>query len=65
MTVIDSDALTAFHAACARGYTEVVKLLIDVGMNENDTTNAVVTPLLLGGHHGHTDTLKILLNLMN
>lgn len=45
------------------GQTEVVKLLTDFGINVNDTTNNVLTPLYLACKNGHHDTVKFLLDL--
>ncbi|XP_052086516.1 serine/threonine-protein phosphatase 6 regulatory ankyrin repeat subunit B-like [Mytilus californianus] len=49
--------------ACKSGHTDVVKLLIDVGLNVNDTSNNGSTPLYLACQNGHYDTVKYLLDL--
>ncbi|CAG2231640.1 unnamed protein product [Mytilus edulis] len=54
---------TVIHAACSQGHTEVLNLLIDIGMSVNDTTNYGVTPLYLACKNGHIVTVKFLLDL--
>ncbi|CAC5410650.1 unnamed protein product [Mytilus coruscus] len=50
------------HVACKEGHIKV-KLLIDAGMNLNDTTNTGSTPLYKACQGGHYDTVKFLLDL--
>ena len=54
---------TVLHSACNNGHTDVVKLLIDVGMTVNDLTTKGFTPLFLACRIGHKDTVKFLLDL--
>ncbi|KAI8088912.1 acyl CoA binding protein-domain-containing protein [Halteromyces radiatus] len=44
----DEEGLTALHHACDRGYTDMVKLLIDLGADVNALTNDSETPLHYG-----------------
>ncbi|VDI45560.1 Hypothetical predicted protein [Mytilus galloprovincialis] len=57
------DEWSVLHAACFNGHTKVVKLLIDAGLNVNDTENNGSTPLILACENGHNETVKSLLNL--
>lgn len=52
------DGCSAVHAACLGGHTELVKVLLDDGLNVNDTTN-------MGSTWDQLDTVKFLLNLNN
>ncbi|VDI56057.1 26S proteasome non-ATPase regulatory subunit 10 [Mytilus galloprovincialis] len=56
-------SFTVLHAACYNGHTEVVNLLIDVGMNINDPSNHGSSALVLACKGGHYDTVKYLLAL--
>ncbi|XP_071141706.1 ankyrin-1-like [Mytilus edulis] len=62
-TIKDGTGLSVIQVACLKGHTEVVKLLMEVGMNVNDTTNKSYTPLHLACQRGHYDTVNVLLNL--
>ncbi|VDI16368.1 Hypothetical predicted protein [Mytilus galloprovincialis] len=62
-TIKDNEGRSALHLACQNGHTEVIKLLMDVGMNINDTTNRGSTPLHLACFGGHYETVKFLLDL--
>ncbi|XP_076082888.1 uncharacterized protein LOC143053953 [Mytilus galloprovincialis] len=63
-TVKDDKGLSALHLACQKdGNKEVIKFLIDVGMNLNDTTNRGSTPLHKACQEGHYETVKFLLDL--
>ncbi|KAI8330636.1 acyl CoA binding protein-domain-containing protein [Chlamydoabsidia padenii] len=48
VNTVDEEGLTALHHACDRGYTDMVKLLLDLGANVNATTNDMETPLHYG-----------------
>ncbi|CAG2234034.1 unnamed protein product [Mytilus edulis] len=45
-TIKDNTGCSILHAACENGHTEVVKLLIERGMNVNDTTPTGYTSFL-------------------
>lgn len=62
-TIKHGDGQSVLNVACLNGHTEVVKLLIDVGLNVNDTTHNGCTPLLLACQNGHYDIVKHLLDL--
>ncbi|VDI47760.1 blast:Ankyrin-1 [Mytilus galloprovincialis] len=62
-TVKNDKGWSALHAACYKGHIEVVKLLIDVGINPNDTTDSGSTPLHKACQKGHYETVKFLLDL--
>ncbi|CAG2228497.1 unnamed protein product [Mytilus edulis] len=62
-TIKDQKGWSALHVACQNGHIEVIKLLIDVGMNINDTTNSGSTPLHKACQEGHYETVKFLLDL--
>ncbi|CAC5410651.1 unnamed protein product [Mytilus coruscus] len=61
-TIKHEKGWSALHVACKEGHIKVVKLLIDAGMNLNDTTNSGSTPLY-NCQGGHYDTVKFLLDL--
>jgi len=52
---------TALHLAAANGHDNVVKLLINAGMNVNIQTSAGNTPLRFAAMYGHLSTCKLLL----
>ncbi|CAG2227856.1 unnamed protein product [Mytilus edulis] len=54
---------SSLHAACFKGHTDVVKLLIGVGLNVNETSNQGTTPLLDACWNGQYDTVKYLFDL--
>ncbi|VDI65891.1 Hypothetical predicted protein [Mytilus galloprovincialis] len=54
---------SALQGACSKGHTEIVKLLVDFGMNLNFTLGARGTPLYLACENGHYNTVKFLLDL--
>ncbi|VDI42961.1 serine/threonine-protein phosphatase 6 regulatory ankyrin repeat subunit A [Mytilus galloprovincialis] len=60
-----NSGITVLHVACKKGQTEVVKLLLDVGMKINDTSIHGSSPLILACKGGHYDTVKFLLDLNN
>ncbi|XP_063405743.1 serine/threonine-protein phosphatase 6 regulatory ankyrin repeat subunit C-like [Mytilus trossulus] len=62
-TIKDNKGCSILHAASFSGCTAIVKLLIDVGMNVNDTSTEGLTPLYVACQLGHFDTVKFLLDL--
>lgn len=58
-TIQDENGWSVMRVACLKGHTEVVKVLIEVGMNSNKS----YTPLYLACQKGHYDTVNLLLNL--
>lgn len=51
------------HTACYYRQHKIVKLMIEIGMNVNDTTNTGCSPLYLSCQRGNYDTVKYLLGL--
>ncbi|XP_063407048.1 ankyrin-1-like [Mytilus trossulus] len=64
-TIKQKDGWSVLHIACFKGQLEVVKLLVDVGMNLNDTTNAGYTPLYQACRKGRFDIVKYLILDLN
>ncbi|VDI25530.1 ankyrin repeat domain-containing protein 17 [Mytilus galloprovincialis] len=62
-TIKHKKGWSALHVACQNGHKEVIKLLIDVGININDTTNSGSTPLHKACFGGQYETVKFLLDL--
>ncbi|CAG2228498.1 unnamed protein product [Mytilus edulis] len=76
-TIKDQKGWSALHLACQNGHIEVIKLLIDVGMNINDTTNSGSTPLHkacqedqkgwsashVACQNGHIEVVKLLIDV--
>ncbi|CAG2234035.1 unnamed protein product [Mytilus edulis] len=55
---------SVLHAACVNGNIEIVKELIDVGCNLNETNDDRVTPLYLASClNGHTEVVKLLIDV--
>jgi len=52
---------TALHLAAANGHNDIVKLLVDAGMDVNTATSAQNTPLRFAAMYGHLSTCKLLL----
>ncbi|VDI03178.1 Hypothetical predicted protein [Mytilus galloprovincialis] len=63
ITIKDQAKRSALHAACNFGHLNVLKLLIDEGMNVNDTADEFLTPLYFACQKGHFDIVKFLLDL--
>jgi len=54
---------TALHLAAANGQDEVVKLLVEAGMDVNLETSAGNSPLRFAAMYGHLSTCKLLIDL--
>ncbi len=52
---------TALSIALSNGYTEIVKLLLEKGVNTNIKDKRGYTPLLLASNYGFTEIVKLLL----
>lgn len=52
---------SAIHSAAARGHTDVVRLLIESGVNVDEEDGAGRTPLLLAAVRGHFECVQYLL----
>lgn len=52
---------TALHLAAANGRDDIVKLLVEAGMDMNLPTSAQNTPLRFAAMYGHLSTCKLLL----
>lgn len=59
-TIRNAAKWSVLHVACYKGYTEIIKLLIDLGLNINDKTANGYTPLHLACQEGHYYTIKLL-----
>ncbi|CAG2227454.1 unnamed protein product [Mytilus edulis] len=62
LNVKDVGGDTALHAACFNGHFEVVKLLIQIGMNVNEGNCKGQTPLLMACANGFFNIAKLLIN---
>lgn len=62
LNVKDVEGDTALHAACFNGHFEVVKLLIQIGMNVNVGNCKGQTPLLMACANGFFNIAKLLIN---
>ncbi|CAG2234021.1 unnamed protein product [Mytilus edulis] len=62
-TINNKDGWSVLHVACSNGHKDVVELLMDVGMNANDTSNNGSTSLYIACQGGHYDIVKYFLDL--
>ncbi|XP_063417718.1 uncharacterized protein LOC134700292 [Mytilus trossulus] len=62
LNVRDVGGDTALHAACFNGHFEVVKLLIQIGMNVNAGNCKEETPLLMACANGFFNIAKLLID---
>jgi len=51
---------SAMHVAAAKGYDDVLKILIHAGLDINERDNDLWTPLHAASHWGHKEAAKIL-----
>jgi ankyrin repeat protein len=58
---VNNYGFTPLHAACARGYTEIVELLIEKDVYVNITDIYGKTPLHYACKNGHTEIVKLLI----
>ncbi|KAK2669720.1 hypothetical protein RAB80_015246 [Fusarium oxysporum f. sp. vasinfectum] len=57
----DDGGCTLLNAACAKGYVEVVKMLLERGADVTSKANNGVTPLEAASAEGHVEVVKMLL----
>ncbi|RWS17184.1 Ankyrin repeat domain-containing protein 49-like protein [Dinothrombium tinctorium] len=60
--VVDDDGYTPLHRASYGNHCEVIKLLLDYGVNVNATTNDGWRPLHCAARWGHTGAASLLLD---
>ena len=57
----DGDNMTPLHIACERGYTNMVKKLLEAGANTNEDKKGL-SPLIHAVNRGHPDCVEVLLS---
>ena len=65
LEVRDNAGRTPFHAACAAGNFEMVKLLVEAGSDPNTLDNQGFTALHTVADKGHVDLIPYLLQVSN
>ena len=50
------------HFACAKGYKDIVKMLLDKGANASIISNQSITPLHFAAKSGHKEVLQLILD---
>ena len=56
------DECTTLYIAAYRGYTTVVKMLLDRGADPNGVIEGGLTPLYVAAEYGHVETVKVLMD---
>ena len=56
------DECTTLYIAAYRGYTTVVKILLDRGADPNRVIEGGLTPLYVAAEYGHVETVKVLMD---
>ena len=59
---VNEDGFAPLHFACAKGYKDIVKMLLDKGANASIISNQSITPLHFAAKSGHKEVLQLILD---